>query len=360
MPQGLAFAIPFETPVAEVTDRARAEHVSWVQQHQLVRSEAGLREYLSWDLPQAAARTYPYARGDDMTMLMNWFSLAFLFDDQFDATVSDHADQVAQVSRELVTIPFRPGGTPPDLVCPVTVAWSEVWAWLSDGMSDTWRDRFASSWARFLAAHTSEVRLSAAGVELGYDAFLDLRRRTVGIHHSIDAAERTRNFEVPAQVQAHDLMRRMRAAAADTIAFMNDIHSLEREERRGDGHNLVTVLRKHLGCSRREAIDAAVSMTEEHLALYLRLESRIPQLCRELGLDPEQRRATEMGVDAIRHWIRGNYDWARNTGRYAADKTGAAALAERMGKGSVDDLLHPVGRSAAEAGRAAAEPARTG
>ena len=354
MPQGLAFAIPFETPVGTVADHARAQHVKWVQQQQLVRSEAGLLEYLSWDLPQAAARTYPYAQGDDMTMLMNWFSLAFLFDDQFDATVSDHADQVAQVSRELITIPFRPRGTPPDHSCPVTVAWSEVWAWLSDGMSDTWCDRFASSWARFLAAHTSEVRLSAAGVELGYAEFLDLRRRTVGIHHSIDAAERTRNFEVPAQVQAHDLMRRMRAAAADTIAFMNDIHSLEREERRGDGHNLVTILRKHRNCSRQEAINAAVAMTDEHLALYLRLEARIPELCLELGLGPEERRATEMGVEAIRHWIRGNYDWARNTGRYAAEKTGVAARAESMGRGSVDDLLHPVLPEQATAARATA------
>jgi Terpene synthase family 2, C-terminal metal binding len=341
MPQDVAFAIPFPAPVSPHLEFARGRHLEWIRERGLVRSEAGLREYLSWDLAQAAARTYPYATAEDMVMLMNWFSLAFLFDDQFDSTAPDHADRVAEISREMITVPFRPGGTPPDVVCPITLAWSEVWAWLSDGMSETWRNRFASSWARFLAAHASEVRLSASGAVLSLEQYLDLRRRTVGIHHSIDAAERSRRFEVPAQVQAHALMQQMRASAADTIAFMNDIHSLEREERRGDPHNLVTVLRRQYKCTRQAAIEEAVRMTHRQLRTYLHLESQIPQLCEQLGLSVQERSAVDAGVEGIRNWIRGNYDWALATGRYAAAKSGAAAAAESRGQGAVDDLLAP-------------------
>jgi germacradienol/geosmin synthase len=340
MPQDVPFAISFPAPVSEYADGAMERHLDWVRTRGLVRSEEGLHEYESWDLPQAAARTYPYASADDMYMLMNWFSLAFLFDDQFDATAGDRAERVSDVSREMITIPFRPPGSSPDVVCPITLAWSEVWAWLSDGMSETWRNRFGSSWARFLAAHAHEVRLTATGRVLGLTEYLALRRITVGIHHSIDAAERSRRFEVPAQVQAHELMRRMRDAAADAIAYMNDIHSLEREERRGDPHNLVTVLRRDRGYSRQSAIGEAVRMTTEHLDTYMSLESEIPRLCEDLGLTREQRAAVDMGVEGIRNWIRGNYDWALNTGRYAAAKSGATALAERAGRGFVDDLLH--------------------
>ncbi|MGP4001467.1 terpene synthase family protein [Streptomyces sp. 8N706] len=341
MPQELTFAIPFQSPISPHTERARELHLRWVRDRGLVRSESGMREYLSWDLPQAAARTYPYASPEDLVMLMNWFSLAFLFDDQFDANSSDRADRVAEVARELITIPFRPGGTPPDVECPITLAWSEVWSQLSDGMTESWCNRFAGSWGRFLAAHTSEVRISASGTVLDFDEYLALRRRTVGIHHSIDAAERSRRFEVPVVVQAHELMRDMRVAAADTIACMNDIHSLEREERRGDPHNLVTVIRKHLGTSRGEAIDAAVKLTNQYLERYLELESRVPQMCENLGLDASERCAVERGVEGIRHWIRGNYDWALETGRYAAEKSGPAAEAESRGQGGVDDLLLP-------------------
>jgi Terpene synthase family 2, C-terminal metal binding len=339
MPQDVPFSIAFAAPVSPHAEGARERHLAWVWAMGMVRSEAGLKEYESWDLPQAAARTYPHATAEDLYMLMNWFSLAFLFDDQFDAAEPDRATRVGEVARELITIPFRPPGTPPDVPGPITLAWTEVWAWLSDGMSPTWRDRFASSWARFLAAHVHEVRLSAEGERLGLADYLALRRVTVGIHHSIDAAERTRRFEVPAQVQAHPLMRRMRNAAADAIAAMNDIHSLEREERRGDPHNLVTVLRREHGLSRGAAIDEAARMAAERLDVYQRLESRLPRLCDELGLLPDGRTAVEMGAEGIRNWIRGNYDWALNTGRYSAGKTGPMAEAERAGRGFVDDLL---------------------
>ncbi len=339
MPQHRHFVMPFQAPVSPHAESARSRHLDWVRARGLVRSEAGLIEYESWDLPQAAARTYPYASADDIYMLINWFSIGFLFDDQFNANTTGYAERVAAVAQEMITIPFRPPGSRPDVVCPITLAWSEVWAWLSDGMSESWRNRFAASWGRFLAAHAHEVRLSANGVALNLKDYLALRRITVGIHHSIDIAERSRRFEVPVQVQAHKLMRAMRDAAADVIAYMNDVHSLEREERRGDPHNLVTVLRHDRGWSRQAAIDEAVRMANEHLELYERLEAQIPEVCDELGLDEDDRRSVGMGVEGIRNWIRGMYDWAMSTGRYEAAKIGGAADAERRGQGAVDDLL---------------------
>ncbi|MBG0850715.1 terpene cyclase [Streptomyces spinoverrucosus] len=341
MPQDVRFDLPFETPVSDHLEYARERHLRWVWEKGLVRSQAGFEEYCSWDLPQAAARTYPYASADDMVVLMNWFSLAFLFDDQFDAGRPDRADRVAEVARELIVTPLRPAGSRPRVVCPITVAWTEVWEQLSDGMSLTWQTRFAASWGRFLAAHVEEVDLAAQGLagSLGPDAYAVFRRRTVGIHHSIDAGERSRRFEVPAQAMAHPLMERMRDLAADTIGFMNDIHSFERERRRGDGHNLIAVLHKERGGSWREAADAAYRMTTDCLAEYLELEAGVPRMCDELGLDEDERTRVRMGVEAIQHWINGNYEWALTTGRYAAAKDGPVATAERAGRGSVDDLL---------------------
>ncbi|MGW0821385.1 7-epi-alpha-eudesmol synthase [Streptomyces sp. NPDC002845] len=341
MPQDVRFDLPFETPVSEHVEYARGRHLRWVWERGLVRSQAGFQEYQSWDLPQAAARTYPHASAEDMVVLMNWFSLAFLFDDQFDAARPDRADRIAEVARELIATPLRPAGTAPRVVCPVTVAWAEVWAHLCEGMSLTWRTRFAASWGRFLVAHAEEVDLAARGLAgtLSLDEYAAFRRRTVGIHHSIDAGERSRGFEVPAQVQAHPLMARMRDLAADTIGFMNDIHSFEREKRRGDGHNLIAVLHRERGCTWEEALDEACRMTTRCLDEYLALETRVPEMCEELGLTGEQRAQVRMGVEAIQHWINGNYEWALTSGRYAAAKEGPAATAELAGKGSLDDLL---------------------
>ncbi|WP_210587183.1 7-epi-alpha-eudesmol synthase [Streptomyces sp. GESEQ-35] len=341
MPQDVRFDLPFDTPVSEHLEYARQRHLRWIWDMGLVRSQAGFEEYKSWDLPQAAARTYPYASADDMIVLMNWFSLAFLFDDQFDANQPDRADRIAEVARELIVTPLRPAGTRPRVFCPITEAWTEVWKHLSDGMPLTWRTRFAASWGRFLVAHCEEVDLAARGLAgtLGLDEYAEFRRRTVGIHHSIDAGERSRGFEVPAQAMAHPLMERMRDLASDTIGFMNDIHSFERERRRGDGHNLIAVLHRERGCSWEEAAQEAYRMTTDCLDEYLELQARVPQMCAELGLDAGERSRVQMGVEAIQHWINGNYEWALVTGRYAEAKEGPAAAAELAGRGSVDDLL---------------------
>ncbi|MPY62033.1 7-epi-alpha-eudesmol synthase [Streptomyces spongiae] len=341
MPQDVRFDLPFDTPVSQHLEHARGRHLRWVWDMRLVRSQAAFEEYRSWDLPQAAARTYPYASAEDMVVLMNWFSLAFLFDDQFDTAQPDRADRIAEVARELIATPLRPADTAPRVVCPITLAWAQVWAHLSAGMSLTWRTRFAASWGRFLVAHTEEVDLAARGLAgtLSLAEYAEFRRRTVGIHHSIDAGERSRGFEVPAQVQAHPLMARLRDLAADTIGFMNDIHSFEREKRRGDGHNLIAVLYRERGCSWEEAADEAYRMTTKCLDEYLASEARVPEMCTELGLTDEQREQVRMGVEAIQHWINGNYEWALTSGRYAAAKEGPAASAELAGKGSLDDLL---------------------
>ncbi|MFH8901277.1 7-epi-alpha-eudesmol synthase [Streptomyces coeruleorubidus] len=341
MPQDVRFDLPFDTPVSEHLEYARARHLRWVWEMRLVRSREGFEEYKSWDLPQAAARTYPHASADDMVVLMNWFSLAFLFDDQFDASQPDRADRIAEVARELIVTPLRPAGSPPRVACPITLAWAEVWNHLSHGMSLTWQTRFAASWGRFLVAHCEEVDLAARGLEgtLGLDEYAEFRRRTVGIHHSIDAGERSRGFEVPAQAMGHPVMERMRDLAADTIGFMNDIHSFEREKRRGDGHNLIAVLRRERGCSWQEATDEAYRMTIACLDEYLELQERVPQMCDALRLDEAERDRVRMGVEAIQHWINGNYEWALTSGRYAAAKEGPVATAELAGRGSVDDLL---------------------
>ncbi|PBC69643.1 germacradienol/geosmin synthase [Streptomyces sp. TLI_235] len=277
-----------------------------------------LQEYLSWDLPQAAARIYPQACAEDLLLLMNLHSLVFFLGEQADPGCAARADEIAGVARELITIPFRPAGAPPLLRCPITVAWAQVWAWISAGMSEEWCDRFSSSWARALAAHAALAQLPSDGPAVELNHYLALRRATVGIFQ-LDAVERSGGFELPTQVSAHALMRRVRVAAADAVAWMNDIHVLERSEQRGEPYNLVTVLRHERGYSRRAAVDEAVWMTRQQLQVYQRLEAELPRMYDELWLTTDQRHAVETGISGIRHWVRGNHDWAVAAGCLGAE-----------------------------------------
>jgi hypothetical protein len=328
-------AFEFDIPARTSPDLERARNAldEWIPRSGLVRSEAGLRQLRSWDMALGAASVYPDATGPDLDLLCKWFCLAFLFDDQVDAEEADRPALVAEFAREMLTIPLRPPGTPPDLPCPITVVWAEVWPGLAEGMSITWQDRFAANWGRFLAAHAHEISLTARKIPLDLNSYVRLRRVSVGIQHSLDASERSARFEIPPEAMAHPLMREIRLAGVDVIAFMNDIHSLERERRRGDDHNLVTVLSRQADISAEAAVKEAVRMVEARLSDLKELEARIHDMCRELRLTPAKREDVQRGVEAVRRWIRGNHDWGLRTGRYKNEgsRTGFTRY--------VDDLL---------------------
>ncbi|MEV8096723.1 terpene cyclase [Kitasatospora sp. NPDC085879] len=331
MPRGVLFSISFDEQVNPYLEEARSGHIEWIRAMELVCSEEALQDYLVWDVPQAAARTYPHACVEDLVMLMNWFSLTFLLGEQFDDAPANRAERIACVARELIVLPFEPDETVPMGRCPITAAWAQVWSWASEGMSEPWRDRFCSSWARCLAAHAAQAQLWAGGEVLALDRYLALRRATVGIHQ-VDAAERAHGTELPPQVSSHPLMRRLRAAAADAAAWMNDIHMLECAEQQGDGHNLVAVLRHERGYSRKAAIDEALWMTRQQLQVYRQLEAGVPRLYDELWLTTDQRAVVEMGMGAIQAWVRSHHDWALDVGRRGVGRArGCGAAPEVRG-----------------------------
>ena len=66
MPQDVTFDLPFDTPVNEHLEYARAQHLRRIRDMGLVHGKAGSEEYTSWEQPQAAARTCPHASAADM------------------------------------------------------------------------------------------------------------------------------------------------------------------------------------------------------------------------------------------------------------------------------------------------------
>jgi hypothetical protein len=182
-------------------------------------------------------------------------------------------------------------------------------------MSPRWCERFALNYARFHAACAHEARLSARGAVPELDAYVALRRVTIGILYSLDQTEWAGQYELTPQAAAHPLITALRAATNDIVAWMNDIHSHEREAARRDPHNLLTVLINH-GMTGTQALDEATRMTNAALRRFIRLRDDLPVMLDELRLDPSERHAVGESVAGMENWIRGNHDWARSTGRY--------------------------------------------
>jgi hypothetical protein len=324
MPQATRFELPFPLRVSPHLSWARPRTIAWARAHDLIRSDDAERRFASWDLTRAAACIYPNAATrDDLLKIANFFALGFLFDDQADYRSAESVDRFVRVVHEMVAIPLRPPSAPLELVCPATRALRELWERMTDEMSPLWCDRFALDYGRFHVAHAYEARLSARGEVPDLVAYTHLRRATVGIIYSLDQTEWAGRYELAPQVLAHPLFAELRAATTDTVAWMNDIHSHERETARHDPHNLLTVLTRHHDMTATQAVDKATAMTYTALHRFVRLRDNVPGMVDQLRLIGSERHAVGESLAGMENWLRGNHDWARATGRYQS--TGDAA-----------------------------------
>jgi hypothetical protein len=316
VPQTVEFDIPFPARISPYLSWVRPRTAAWVREHNLVRSDDAERQFLSWDLSYAVARIYPNtATPEDLLKIANFFALGFLFDDQADYRAPGSVDRYMRVTLEMIAIPLRPPDAPLELVCPATRSLRELWARMTEEMGPRWCDRFAVDYGHFHAANAYEARMSARGEIPGLAAYTSLRRATVGIFYSLDQTEWAGCYELPPMVVAHPLFTELGQATNDTVAWMNDIHSYERETARLDPHNLLTVL-AHRGMSITQAVDEATGMVRAAMRRFVELRDKVPALLDELRLDHTERRAVAESVAGMENWISGNHDWARTTGRY--------------------------------------------
>jgi hypothetical protein len=323
MPQATEFEIPFPPRTSPHLSWVHPRALAWVREHDLIRTADTERQFLSWDLALAAARIYPNAATrDDLLKIANFFALGFLFDDQADYRAPEGTDRFVRVTHEMIAVLLRPPGAPLELVCPATRALRELWKLMTDEMSPQWCDRFALDYGRFHAANAYEARLSARGEVPDLAAYTRLRRATVGLYYSLDQTEWAGRYTLAPQVLAHPLFAALREATTDTVSWMNDVHSHERETARHDPHNLLTVLTRRHGMTVAQAVQKATDMTYTALRQFVLLRDQVSAMLDELRLDTAGQHAVHESVAGMENWVRGNHDWARTTGRYQlADAT---------------------------------------
>uniref|UniRef100_UPI0038B62B9A terpene synthase family protein n=1 Tax=Streptomyces niveus TaxID=193462 RepID=UPI0038B62B9A len=141
--------------------------------------------------------------------------------------------------------------------------------------------------------------------------------RTIGVYPTVDLAERIGRFEVPEHVYADNVPKAIRHVAAEVDTIHNDLCSVEKEEARGEIHNLLLILEKWRRCTRAEAVEEMCRMIRSRTERFLVLEAAVPALCDSLRLTEAQRVSVRRFADSLLAVMRGDYDWAEQSGRYA-------------------------------------------
>ncbi|MER5771623.1 hypothetical protein [Streptomyces sp. NPDC001985] len=129
----------------------------------------------------------------------------------------------------------------------------------------------------------------------------------------VTLAEIVTHCPVSAGERARPSLRRLSTLAAYQMAWCNDIHSATREAHVGRPvANLPSLLRTEKGLTGEEATEKAVRTHDSTMRAFLRLEARTR---------PHASPGTHACLDVLRIWMRGHYDWCRETVRYQVPGT---------------------------------------
>ncbi|MFJ1756051.1 hypothetical protein [Kitasatospora sp. NPDC088134] len=319
MPQTLALDMPFTPRLSPDVDRCRDRHRRWLLGHGLLRSPQAVAEYMSWDIARSMGRSYPLAVGTELDLVTDTIGMFFLFDDQFYAPDDRPGERAPSVVDELIAICDRPLFAPPELVNPLTRGWSELWGRICVGMSGAWRARNKRHWAAHFRACQAEEANRRRGTVLSVEEYIAFRRDAVGMRPSIDLIERVGHYELPSRIQELPEILDLRDACTDSTSLANDLHSVEREESRGDTHNLVLVIEHERGCGRQESLEVGRDIVNRRVRDFVRLRESLPALAVGEGLGSQDTLNLLRFAEGMADWIRGNYDWGNETARYSQD-----------------------------------------
>lgn len=314
--QDVLFDIPFAPRINSRWRESHDRHLAWARRMGLVRTDDGLERYAGWRPADVAAMWFPDAEDADLDLGSDIFGWFLLFDEQFDADRGNQPGTVHAAISEISKV-LRDEGGPH--ASPAATSLADIWNRERQGMSAAWQRRAARNWQDYLATYVLEAANREQSAELSVDAYMKLRDKSGVMYVLLDLVERIGRFEVPDAVADSPPVRTAYLMTVQVVNIVNDMHSLGKEEKRGDLHNLILVLEREQGCSRAEAIRLTREMVRGWTDNFLRAEAALPAACDEFGISLSDRTAGYRLMEGMRAAMRGNHDWCASTVRYSPD-----------------------------------------
>ncbi len=315
-PRDIDLDIPFPAGMSPDAAGAWQRNLDWAQASMLIPDETAMRRYLSWDIASLMSRWIPEATGEGLDIAVDMTVAATILDDQFDSRLAMRPDETARICAEITAVmaPDDPG--PP--ASPLAGAFAHAWGRLIRGMPGWWQDLTREHWIESIDASVTEAENRLRGLRPSRGDYFTLRRRSGYVVPMIELAHRALGFTPPERFLRTPVGQAMGMIAVDVIDTTNDVHSVEKEEARGDFHNLVLVVERERSCTRAEALTEISADISAWTGEFQRLAAGLPDVYAALGLTRRERERADRHVQALRSAMRGHYDWSRQTGRYTA------------------------------------------
>ncbi|MFE0186906.1 hypothetical protein [Streptomyces sp. NPDC058989] len=310
MPQDVEFTLPFTTRISPDVAAARARSLDWCRRRGLVTNPVDEARFRHWDIAGLMAAWTPDAGGDRLDLAVEAVLVATFLDDQFDGPLARQTRRVRAVCDAFHDV-MATSGEAHDGAGPLVAAFAEVWRGLCRGASAAWIDRTAVHWGWYFDAYAEEADNRARRRLPPVEEYFALRRKSGFVYAMIDLSQKAHGFELPRHAYDDPVLRRMLDITADVVDTLNDVHSVEKEESRGDLHNLVLVIERESGCGRRESIMRIQRLIGVWSREFLEHEQVL------LGDAARDGPVLRSLADCMRSAMSGYLHWSRSCRRYA-------------------------------------------
>jgi Terpene synthase family 2, C-terminal metal binding len=288
-------------------DDVERETMRWLEDHRLVTNPAELERYRASRFGWLSASVTPRAEYAALVVAACLITWLFVLDDVLYDEVEPRPARVVRTALRYVRILELPDD-PIDEHDPLAVALRDL------------RRRLAGADPPALVALRREVAdcfhagcwftaCLADGVVPPLREYVWLRPAGAGTYAAFALMRVTEGLRVTEAELCRPDVRALARMAGNVLVWQNDICSHFKEARRGTRPHLglPSLLMRERGYGLEEAMNEAAGMHNAEVRAFCALEATtLPQLSREGALY----------VTGLRHWMRGNHDWALSSGRY--------------------------------------------
>jgi germacradienol/geosmin synthase len=148
--------------------------------------------------------------------------------------------------------------------------------------------------------------------------YLEMRRATFGADLTLGLCRMGHAPGIPAEVYRSGPVRSLENAAIDYACLLNDVFSYQKEiEYEGEVHNAILVVQNFFGCDYPTGLRIVADLMNQRMEQFEHVTAvELPVVHEDFALSPEDRKAMEGYVTALRNWMAGILNWHRSVDRY--------------------------------------------
>jgi hypothetical protein len=305
---------PFPSTINAHVDALQQHTLGWVQQFKLVSDESAWQHLKKSQFHRLAARAYPNAPLERLTIIADWNIWLFILDDQCDEWgFGKHPEQLAILHNRCLEILL--GATPTTEDVALVHAIYNIRTRIETLMSLSWLIRFSQSVAEYFEAIKWEAENRQKDIWPDIETYIRMRPYTGGLLTDIDLIELSESIVFPLAIRKHSCIGALIELTNNVVCWSNDIISLQKENKHHDRHNLVLVLKHHYAITLQTAIEQVNQMIENAVHRFIELEQSLSDS--EIKNNEDVQRL----IGIMQAWMRGNLDWSSESERYMVMNT---------------------------------------